>query len=63
MLSRHAISDADWERIKDLLPGRPGQPGWTAKENRLFVDAVLWIAKTGAPWRDLPARFGLWNSV
>jgi transposase len=63
MLSRHAISDADWERIRDLLPGRPGQPGWTAKDNRLFVDAVLWVAKTGAPWRDLPERFGKWNSV
>jgi transposase len=35
----------------------------TAKDNRLFVNAVLWIAKTGAPWRDLPERFGPWNSV
>lgn len=63
MLHRHAISDADWERVKDLLPGRPGQPGWVAQDNRLFLDAVLWIAKTGAPWRDLPERFGNWNSV
>jgi len=63
MLHRHAISDANWERIKDLLPGRPGQPGWVAHDNRLFVDAVLWIAKTGAPWRDLPERFGKWGSV
>jgi transposase len=63
MLHRHAISDADWDRIKVLLPGRPGQPGWVAKDNRLFLDAVLWIAKTGAPWRDLPERFGNWNSV
>ncbi len=63
MLHRHAISDADWDRINDLLPGRPGQPGWVAKDNRLFLDAVLWIAKTGAPWRDLPERFGKWNSV
>jgi transposase len=62
-MHRHAISDEDWERIKDLLPGRAGQPGVTAKDNRLFIDAVLWIAKTGAPWRDLPERFGLWNSV
>ena len=60
---RHAIADADWERIKDLLPGRPGQTGWVAKDNRLFIDAVLWIAKTGAPWPDLPERFGKWNSV
>ena len=63
MPHRHAISDADWDRIKDLLPGRPGQTGWLAKDNRLFIDAVLWIAKTGAPWRDLPERFGNWNSV
>src|SRR3954469_12698438 len=63
MPHRHAISDADWDRIRDLLPGRPGQTGWLAKDNRLFLDAVLWIAKTGAPWRDLPERFGRWNSV
>jgi transposase len=63
MRHRHAISDSDWERIKDLLPGRPGQTGWLAGDNRLFIDAVLWIAKTGAPWRDLPERFGNWNSV
>ena len=63
MLARHAITDADWTRIEGLLPGRPGQPGWLAEDNRLFVDAVLWIARTGAPWRDLPERFGNWNSV
>ncbi len=63
MLPRHAISDADWDRVQDLLPGRPGQPGWVAKDNRLFLDAVLWVAKTGAPWRDLPERLGKWNSV
>ena len=63
MHHRHAIRDEDWDRIKDLLPGRAGQPGVTAKDNRLFVDAVLWIGKTGAPWRDLPERFGKWNSA
>jgi transposase len=63
MRHRHAISDADWDRIKDLLPGRPGQHGGVAKNNRLFIDAVLWIGKTGAPWRDLPERFGNCNSV
>jgi len=61
MLRRHALSDAQWERIQDLLPGRSGTPGRPAANNRLFVDAVLWIAKTGAPWRDLPERFGDWN--
>jgi transposase len=63
MLQRHAISDADWDRIKDLLPGRPGQTGWLAQDNRRFVDAILYVAKTGIPWRDLPERFGPWNSV
>jgi len=59
---RHAISDADWDRVKDLLPGQPGQHGGVADDNRRFLDAVLWIARTGAPWRDLPDRLGDWNS-
>ena len=63
MRHRHAISDEDFDRIKELLPGRAGTPGVTAKDNRLFVDAVLWVAKTGAPWRDLPERFGKWNTA
>src|SRR5450759_4699976 len=62
-MRRHEIKDEDWERIKDMLPGQPGDPGVTAKDKRLFVNAVLWIAKTGAPWRDLPERFGPWGSV
>jgi transposase len=63
MLPRHAISDEDWERIKVFLPGQPGQHGGVAKDNRLFIDAVLYVARTGIPWEDLPARFGKWNSV
>jgi transposase len=62
-MHRHAITNEHWERIEDLLPGRAGDPGVTAKDNRLFIDAVLWIGKTGAPWRDIPERFGKWNSV
>jgi transposase len=62
-MHRHAISTEHWERIKDFLPGQAGDPGVTAKDNRLFVDAILWFAKTGAPLRDLPERFGNWNSV
>ena len=62
-MRRHEIAEEDWVRIKDLLPGRVGDPGVTAKDNRLFINAVLWIAKTGAPWRDLPERLGNWNSV
>ena len=63
MLRRHEISDAQWDAIRDLLPGKDGDPGATAKDNRVFVNALRWIAKTGAPWRDLPERFGKWNSV
>ncbi len=58
MLPRHAISDTDWNRVKDLLPTRG-----PVADNRLFFDAVLWIARTGAAWRDLPDRFGNWNSA
>src|SRR3954463_2421566 len=63
MPHRHAIRDEDWQRIRDLLPGKKGDPGVTARDNRLFIDAVLWVGKTGAGWRDLPERFGNWNSV
>jgi transposase len=62
-MRRYEIAEDPWERIKGLLPGQDGDPGVTAQDNRLFVNAVLWIAKTGAPWRDLPERFGPWNSV
>ena len=59
-MRRYEISDAHWTRIKSLLPGQSGDPGVTAADNRLFVNAVLWIARSGAPWRDLPERFGNW---
>jgi transposase len=62
-MRRHEISEEHWDRIKGFLPGQAGDPGVTAQDNRLFVNAVLWIAKTGAPWRDLPERFGRWGSV
>src|SRR5690242_153572 len=58
MAHRHAISDADWDRVRDLLPGRPGQHGGVAADNRRFLNAVLWIARTGAAWADLPDRLG-----
>jgi transposase len=55
---RYALRDDQWERIKDLLPGREGTVGVTAKDNRLFVEAVLYRYRAGIPWRDLPERFG-----
>lgn len=63
MRRRHELTDAQWERIKELLPGKMGDPGRTASDNRLFVDAVIYVLKTGIPWEDLPARFGKPNSV
>ena len=56
--SRCVLRDDQWERIKDWLPGRVGYVGGTAKNNRLFVEAVLYRYRTGCPWRDLPAHFG-----
>lgn len=57
------LSDAQWERVGSLLPGKPGDRGRTGRDNRLFVEAVLWIVRTGSPWRDLPESFGNWFSV
>jgi transposase len=62
-MHRHAIKDEDWSRIEHLLPGQPGGHGGVALNNRLFMDALLHIAKTGVPWRDLPERFGKWDTV
>ena len=58
MTKRYALRDDQWTRIKDLLPGREGHVGVTAKDNRRFVEAVLYRYRAGIPWRDLPARFG-----
>ena len=58
MTRRYALRDDQWDRIKDLLPGRPGQVGRNAKDNRLFVEAVLYRYRAGIAWRDLPERFG-----
>ncbi len=55
---RYGLRDDQWERIKDMLPGRKETVGVTAKDNRLFVDAVLYRYRAGIPWRDLPERFG-----
>ncbi len=62
-MRRYELSDEDFQRIEHLLPGRAGTPGGTAQDNRQFLNAVLWIARSGAPWRDLPERYGNWNSV
>lgn len=58
MVKRYGLRDDQWERIKDLLPGRAETVGVTARDNRLFVEAVLYRYRAGIPWRDLPERFG-----
>jgi transposase len=57
-MRRYALRDDQWDRIKDFLPGKPGDVGVTAKDNRLFVEAVLYRYRAGIPWRDLPERLG-----
>ena len=60
---RHDISDKNWNAIKEKLPGSTGKVGRPSYDNRLFINAVFWILRTGAPWRDLPPDLGNWNSV
>ena len=62
MSVRLMLEDRVWERMAPHLPGKAGDPGRSGADNRLFVEAVLWLARTGVPWRDLPAIFGNWNS-
>ena len=60
---RHDISDEVWTVLEPHLPGREGLWGGIAKDNRLFINAVFWILRTGAPWRDLPPDLGGWKNV
>lgn len=62
-MSRLVLNDAQWDWISGLIIGRPDQKGSTGRNNRMFVEGVLWIVRTGSPWRDLPEAFGEWNSV
>ena len=62
-MSRRNLTNHQWDVLKEMIPGKAGDPGRTGNDNRLFLDAVLWMARTGAPWRDLPGSFGLWNTV
>ena len=60
---RFVVSDALWQRLEPHLPGKVGDAGVTAKDNRLFLEAVFWRVRTGSPWRDLPSGFGNWNTI
>ncbi len=61
-MHRHVLSDREWNLLVPLLPQR-AQTGRPAKDRRTVIDALLWLAKTGAPWRDLPERYGPWRTV
>jgi len=64
LMDRFVLTDAQWAKMEPHCSGKPSDPGLVAGgNNRLFVEAVLWIARTGSPWRDLPKQFGKWNSV
>lgn len=64
MSRRYELTDYEWERIKDFLPAEnTGKRGRPSKDNRTMLNAMIWIAKSGAPWRDLPERYGPWESV
>ncbi len=60
---RFVISDRSWAAIEPLVPGTVRDRGVTAKNTRLFLEAVLWRVRVGGPWRDLPPGFGAWNSI
>lgn len=60
---RYELNQVQWERIAPLLPGKAGDPGRTAQDNRLFVNGVLWVLRSGAHWCDLPERYGRWKTA
>jgi transposase len=62
-MDRLVLSDPAWEGMAPLIIGRPDQRGSTGRDNRMFVEGVLWIVRTGSPWRDLPEAFGDWSNV
>jgi transposase len=61
-MPRHGLTAREWDRLQPLLPRRP-RTGRPPREHRTIVDALLWLARTGAPWRDLPERYGPWRTV
>lgn len=63
MMDRFVLIDAAWERMAPLIMGPPDRKVSRGRDNRMFVEAVLWIVRSGSPWRDLPDVFGGWNSV
>ena len=63
MLKRYELTDQEWEQIAPLIPSNKGKRGRPPKDDRLMLNAMLWLARSGAPWRDLPERYGPYSSV
>lgn len=63
MAKRYELTTAQWARIESLLPGKVGDPGRSGADNRTFVNAVLWVLRSGARWSDLPERYGKFKTV
>jgi len=62
-MDRLCLTDVQWAKMEPHCLGKVTDPGRSGRDNRLFVEGILWIARTGSPWRDLPPWFGKWNSV
>ena len=62
-VKRYELSQAQWERIAPLLPGKATDPGRSGGDNRLFVNGCLWVLRSGAHWRDMPERYGKWKTL
>ncbi len=63
MVTMYMLNDTQWNKIKDILPGKEGDPGRHGLDNRKFINGVMWMARNGASWRSLPAEYGKWSTV
>ena len=62
-VKRYELSERQWKCVRDLLPGKVGDPGRSGRDNRRFVNGVLWVLRSGARWHNLPRRYGKWKTA
>jgi len=62
-MARFFLKESDWEKLKELLPSQKGKQGRPRKNDRLVIEGILWVLRTGAPWRDIPQEFGPWTTI